>query len=214
MRAPIRIYLFMFSFLLLLLLIFRFREPFIFRPSQSVSVGRSEWSSRRLAESRRPQKIKYLMIRKNKKELYLDIDTKVLSAREKNLGVFIVLNSDHHADKETTLRDYRSRDAIEKMFDTLKTMTGNKRIRAASVDNAEGRVFLAFIAAILHNLFQEKLRKGGVLGKYSVKEALGMLRKIKTASLSQRGSITSLISGSMAKRCFIRKGCLPRLSST
>ena len=116
-----------------------------------------------------------------KGKVWLEILDMALAVKEKHLGIFMVLNSNPNADKTATLQDYRSRDSIEKLFNTLKNMTGNKRLRAASDESAEGRVFIAFVATILHDLMQERLRAGKLLGKYSVREALEMLRKVKTA---------------------------------
>ena len=97
----------------------------------------------------------------------------------KHFGVFMILNSDSSADGEQTLRDNRSRDCQEKVFDILKNSTGNDRLRVSSDDSVEGRLFIAFVAVILHKLLENKLRQSGILGSVSVKKSLDLMRKIK-----------------------------------
>tara|TARA_B100000614_G_scaffold188802_1_gene169794 strand:+ start:287 stop:2092 length:1806 start_codon:yes stop_codon:yes gene_type:complete len=97
----------------------------------------------------------------------------------KHFGVFMILNSDPSADGEQTLRDNRSRDCQEKVFDILKNSTGNDRLRASGDTSAEGRLFIAFIAVTLHKLLENKLRQGECLGTVTINKALDLMRKIR-----------------------------------
>ncbi|MBR6089371.1 MAG: hypothetical protein IKP86_05510 [Anaerolineaceae bacterium] len=74
----------------------------------------------------------------------------------------------------------KKRDAAEKIFDTHKNSIGDGRLHGFSDENIAGRLFLAFITAILHSLLENRLRKYDLLNsKYTVPSALALLRKIK-----------------------------------
>lgn len=103
------------------------------------------------------------------------------AATVKHFGVFMVLNSDPSASGEETLRDNRSRECQEKVFDILKNSTGNDRLKAHSDDSMAGRIFIAFIAVILHKLLENELREAECLKTTSVHKALDLARKIKVA---------------------------------
>ena len=97
----------------------------------------------------------------------------------KHFGAFMILNSDPSADGEQTLRDNRSRDCQEKVFDILKNSTGNDRLRASGDASVEGRLFIAFIAVTLHKLLENELRRGECLGTVTINKALDLMRKIR-----------------------------------
>jgi transposase len=97
----------------------------------------------------------------------------------KHFGTFMILNSDPSADGEQTLRDNRSRECQEKVFDILKNSTGNDRLRASGDASVEGRLFIAFIAVTLHKLLENELRRGECLGTVSINKALDLMRKIR-----------------------------------
>lgn len=122
---------------------------------------------------------KLFVVRKNKDKVLLEVAEKSFAAETKNFGVFMILNSDMKATAEETLRDNKARDAVEKLFDTLKNSTGNDRLKGFSDKNVEGRVFVAYLSVILHHLMEKKLREVGLLNKYTVKKAFDLLRKIK-----------------------------------
>jgi transposase len=101
----------------------------------------------------------------------------------KKFGVMMVLTSETNSNHEQVLSDYRCRDIVEKVFDKLKNGIGFNRIRCSSNDNAEGRVFVAFIATILRISFENRLKKHVLLKKYSIDEALAILKKVKSIVL-------------------------------
>lgn len=77
------------------------------------------------------------------------------------------------------IADYRSRDIAEKVFDSYKNATGNKRLRTGDDESAEGRIFIAFLAVILRALMENALRKSDLRKALTVPEALSLLRKIR-----------------------------------
>lgn len=95
----------------------------------------------------------------------------------RNFGIFMILNSSNEADGEMTLKDNRSRDLQEKVFDILKNTTGNDRLRVSNDDTLKGRLFLAFMAVILHKAVEKCLRSANMLKTTSVNKALDLARK-------------------------------------
>ena len=101
----------------------------------------------------------------------------------RDMGIFMILNSDDSADGERTLKDNRSRDLQEKVFDILKNTTGNDRVRVSGDDTLKGRLFLAFIAVILHKAVEKCLRSANMLKTTSVNKALDLARKFNVICL-------------------------------
>ena len=101
----------------------------------------------------------------------------------RDMGIFMILNSDDSADGERTLKDNRSRDLQEKVFDILKNTTGNDRVRVSGDDTLKGRLFLAFVAVILHKAVEKCLRSADMLKTTSVNKALDLARKFNVICL-------------------------------
>lgn len=109
----------------------------------------------------------------------LKISEKAFAEAVKDMGVFMLLTS-KPTDGMEALMINKKRDAAEKIFDTLKNSIGDGRLHGFSDENIAGRLFLAFITAILHSLMENRLRKYDLLNtKYTVPSALALLRKIK-----------------------------------
>ena len=138
-----------------------------------------EWiddNARGMAKFLKPIKIgtEFMVIRDNEA-----IDRKI-----ETLGVFMLLCSNPAIDKETALSNSRARDMAEKIFDSYKNANGNHRLHTGDDDNAAGRIFLGFLSVILRSLLENKMRDAELLKKYSVPEALALLRKIKQVTFS------------------------------
>jgi len=101
-----------------------------------------------------------------------------------NCGVTLVLSTDNNQSPQGVLADYRCRDIAEKFFDITKNDIGGGRLRTSSTENCQGRLFIYFIALILRCAFENKLKDSGLLQKYSVEEALALLRKIRKVQLT------------------------------
>lgn len=104
----------------------------------------------------------------------------------RNMGFFMILNSKPEADGEQTLRDNRSRDLQEKVFDILKNSTGNSRLRVSDDDTLKGRLLIAFVAVVLHKAVENKLRAADMLADTSVNKALDLARKFNVLCLDGR----------------------------
>lgn len=98
------------------------------------------------------------------------------------MGYTVLLSSACGLPPDEVLADYRNRDRVEKLFDSLKNEDGQRRIRTGIDANAEGRLFLAFAALVLRAALEEKMRKAGLLRKMSVAELLAQARKIRSVT--------------------------------
>jgi len=109
----------------------------------------------------------------------IGVAERAYAAMVKNLGVFMILNSDGKADGEATLLDNRSRDCQKKIFNILKNSTGNGRLRVSGDASLEGRIFIAFLAVTLAKMVENKLKEVGLLGTMTVNKVLDLAKKFK-----------------------------------
>lgn len=104
-------------------------------------------------------------------------------------GVALILTSRLGLSAKEVLEDYRCRDIAEKVFDTLKNGIDVNRLRTANSNQINGRLFVAFIAVILRALIETKLKQKNLLSKYSIDEALAILKKIKQLKLPDESTV-------------------------
>jgi len=133
----------------------------------------------------------YILSGRRKDKIKLSISEKAYAEKVGKFGIFMILNSDPKEDGVTTLYNNRHRDAVEKLFDTLKNSTPNKRLHVASDTKAHGKMFLGFIAVILHTSMENLLRKHDMLNTITVNQAFDLLRKIRVG-ISPAGQKTLL----------------------
>ena len=95
------------------------------------------------------------------------------------LGYTLVLASRPGLTAEEVLKDYRTRDQAEKLFDSLKNEHDQRRLRTGIDENAEGRLFLAFLALVLRAELENRMRKADLLRKVTVAQFFAQMRKIK-----------------------------------
>jgi hypothetical protein len=99
-------------------------------------------------------------------------------------GFTLVLSSQKDAPREKVLARYRGRDRVEKLIDALKNEDGQHRLRTGNDQSAAGRLFLAFLALVLHGELEQRLRDGGLLRKMSVPQFLAQMRKITSVRMA------------------------------
>ena len=107
-----------------------------------------------------------------------------LAAFTANAGYQILVTDRMEAEPTEVLGIYRSRDRIEKLFDINKNENDQFRLRTGIHEVAEGRVILAFLAAVLHAALEERMRQGGLLKNVSVAEFLAEVGKIRAIRFS------------------------------
>ena len=100
------------------------------------------------------------------------------------MGFTLVLTSDRDCPREEVLARYRGRDRVEKLLDTLKNEDGQHRLRTGNDRAVAGRLFVAFLALVLHSELEGRLRDAGLLRKISVVQFLAQMRKIKSVRLA------------------------------
>jgi transposase len=98
-------------------------------------------------------------------------------------GFTIVLTTKIGTSGVEVLDDYRSRDKVEKLFDILKNENGQNRFHSGNNHAVAGRLFIAFIALIIHTELENRMKKANLIKKYSVSELLAIVRKLECVTM-------------------------------
>ena len=77
---------------------------------------------------------------------------KAISRLINRMGFLIHLTNDPDLTRDDVLLLYARRDRVEKLFDVLKNELRDNRLRVSSRDAVEGRIFVAFLALMVHTL--------------------------------------------------------------
>ena len=101
------------------------------------------------------------------------------------------------ADARTALENYRGRDMVEKMFDTMKNEIDAMPLRVHKEETLRGALLVTFVAAILHFELLIRMRKCKLNEKHSVESLLLELEKIKIIEMLDGSKILSEVT----KRC-------------
>lgn len=109
---------------------------------------------------------------------------KAISRLINRMGFVIHLTNDLDRQRDEVLRLYRRRDRVEKLFDVLKNELIEGRLRVSSREALEGRLFLAFLALVLHTLVDNAMRERDVYKQLSVAEVLAELKKLRRIEMS------------------------------
>ena len=143
---------------------------------------RSIFAVEKTAEIKKEGKVT-TFIQSGNKSISLYIIDSELEKVEQNFGIFMILNSKSRISGIKTLLDNKSRDLQEKVFDILKNSTGNNRLHVAKNSTMAGKLFLAFIALIIHKALENKMKDTGLLKKYSVQKCLEICKGFKVVKL-------------------------------
>lgn len=99
------------------------------------------------------------------------------------MGYSLLLASDRGRDREGVLGDYRSRDAVEKLFDMLKNHLDGNRLRTGEEEAVQGRLAIGFTGLVLRQSLENALKDHGLHRRLGVPEALDELAKARAAVL-------------------------------
>jgi transposase len=124
---------------------------------------------------------------------------KAIKAYISKFGSIVLLTNNKKLDKIEVLEYYRQRDKVEKVFDIVKNEFDTDRLRAHSQFNTDGRLFIKFISLILYMEISKVMKKNKLFSKYSVKELLFELRKLKIFQVKNEESVISELSKSQKK---------------
>jgi len=105
------------------------------------------------------------------------------------MGCTMILTNEAELNGEMALDAYRSRDSVEKLFDAMKNENGQHRLRTGDDLIAEGQVFLSMLSLILRKALESRMRKSGLLRKYSVDALIAEIEKIYVIKLASGGDI-------------------------
>ena len=104
--------------------------------------------------------------------------TDVIEAEKKYAGYFVILTN-HYKDPQQVLEIYRNKDVVEKSFNNLKNDLDLERLRIHTDEAMQGRIFIGFISLILMSYIREKMRIHDMYSKYTYKELMAELKKLK-----------------------------------
>ncbi len=126
---------------------------------------------------------KLFTIRRSELQFKLKRKSRSLSQAMALMGTTIMLTNQTQLKRDVLLSWYRQKDYLEKIFDTLKNEFDGKRLRARSMDAVEGRMFVKFLSLILHSSLCNTMRENGLFKKYTIREVIYELKKLKVVEM-------------------------------
>jgi hypothetical protein len=139
-----------------------------------------------------------------------------ISVRRKNhavarrcglMGLTLIVTTDGALERDAVLAEYRSRDGIEKAFDILKNENGQNRLHISTREQAEGRLFLAFLAMVISCELDRRMRASGLYKRFTTAEVLAELAKIR--ALRMTNGAVRLLEISKTQRTIFEKLKVP-----
>jgi transposase len=95
------------------------------------------------------------------------------------MGYIVIATNAQQMDRHVVLHHYRDKDKVEKIFDGVKNHMDGNRLRVHSRYNLEGKLFVRYIAMILYMHITKVMREKKLFEKYSIREMIKELAKIK-----------------------------------
>jgi hypothetical protein len=132
------------------------------------------------------------------------------ACRTGTMGFTLILTTEANLSREEVLADYRSRDRVEKAFDIFKNENGQSRLYISTREQAEGRLFLAFLALIISSELDRRMRQAGLYKQYTTAEVFAELAKIRALRLAT-GEV-KLLEISKTQRTLLEKLKVPPLT--
>lgn len=126
----------------------------------------------------------FFRIRQDAGHLEISRKNTTLTQYMANMGATIFLTNHEGLEREQILTVYRQKDFLEKIFDVLKNEFDGKRLRSGSKDVVEGRLFLKFLSLIVHSAIRNTMREQQLFKRYTVREMLYELRKLRLVEMS------------------------------
>jgi len=120
----------------------------------------------------------------NQRTKQIEQNSRAVNRYISNQGSFI-LATNTEINRTQILDYYRQRDGVEKIFDISKNEIDTQRLRSHSIENVNGRLFIKFIALILYSEILKIMRAKELFKKYSLKELLRELAKLKLVTLKK-----------------------------
>jgi transposase len=150
----------------------------------------------------------YFTVRRNpEREIFIQRRNHAIAVRCGNMGMNLIIVTDLSMARDDVLSEYRSRDSIEKAYDILKNENGQDRLHISTRAQAEGRIFLAFLALILACELDQRMRKADLYKLFTVSEVFAELAKIR--ALHMTGGTTRILELSKKQRTLLEQLNVP-----
>ena len=119
------------------------------------------------------------------------IDAANLSKAQERAGkILIVSNLD--LDEESIFMQYKSRDRIEKLFDTYKNVLQADKLYLQDNESVFGHVFISFLSLYAYTKIEMALKKADLLSKLSPMDILLELSKVYSVELDDCNLISEI----------------------
>ena len=135
-----------------------------------------------------------------------------VARRTNTMGLTLILTTEMNLGREEVLADYRARDQVEKAFDIFKNENGQSRLYISTREQAEGRLFLAFLALIISSDLDRRMRQAGLYKQYTTAEIFAELAKIR--ALRFVNGEVKLLEVSKTQRTLLEKLKCPPIPQT
>ena len=104
---------------------------------------------------------------------------RAISTHLTKIGFFVIAENINDLSKESILSYYKDRDKIEKLFDISKNEIDQNRLRVHNNYTNNGKLFIKYISLIIHTKISNIMKKNNLFKRYSVRELLTEMKKIK-----------------------------------
>ena len=119
------------------------------------------------------------------------IDANELNDAQKRAGkILIVSNLD--LDENSIFMQYKSRDRIEKLFDTYKNVLQADKLYLQDNESVFGHIFISFLSLYAYTKIEMALKKADLLSKLSPKDVLLDLSKVYLVELDDCNLISEI----------------------
>lgn len=115
-----------------------------------------------------------------------------IATRTNRMGYSIILTSGTEVAATNpvyVLDNYRARDKVEKLYDSLKNEDGQYRLRTGNDSSAHGRFFLNFIALIIRAELDKRMKESKIRKRMTTAKLLDELGKIKSITTASGKNI-------------------------
>lgn len=119
--------------------------------------------------------------------------SEAINERIGKMGIMVLLTNTDKS-KEETLDLYKRRDGVEKLFDVLKNELNSSRLRVHTRETMEGVLFIKFISLILYSELFNIMKEAKLNEKYTVRELVQELKKIRKVEMINGENYTTEIS--------------------
>jgi len=128
----------------------------------------------------------------NKTTKAIERNPRTINAKLSRFGYFVIATNDYKIEKEEILFNYRNKDQVEKVFDSLKNEINEQRLRVHSQYNADAKLFFNFITLILYSEIINVMRKEKLFKSHTVKEMLFAMKNIKRTTTKEEDIISEI----------------------